>query len=250
MLHFIHIIIFFSGSLTYAYVLPFVSFQRMSKLAATSVELEVEKAPYDDIIPFLSEHVQPADQMLFVGARTDLSLQLSKNGYGTQNTGFIKVVDSNPNLIRSLHSMAQNDPILRENIANNQLSFVTADLTDMSEVCTQSIYDAIVDYKGLDELLSDPTREEEEREMRFLACIDHLQNSVRLGNILVSLSLLPKSKFCTPFDSRFGWVNELDGDPGALSAWYRDGKSNIAATGSNFKSLGLFMYVYTNTDNC
>ena len=39
------------------------------------------------------------------------------------------------------------------------------------------------------------------------------------------------------------------GDPGEISAWYR-GKTNIAASKSNFLSLGLKMYVYTNTDNC
>ena len=63
------------------------------------------------------------------------------------------------------------------------------------------------------------------------------------------LSELNKEQFCKPFEERFGWVNELDGDPGELSAWYR-GKSNIAATTSNFEELGLKMYVYTNTDNC
>ncbi len=46
-----------------------------------------------------------------------------------------------------------------------------------------------------------------------------------------------------------GWVQELDGDPGELSAWYR-GKSNVAATKSRFGELGLQMFVYTNTDNC
>ena len=44
--------------------------------------LAIQNAPYEDIIPFLSEHVQPSDQLLFVGARTDLCIQLAKNGYG------------------------------------------------------------------------------------------------------------------------------------------------------------------------
>ncbi len=84
----------------------------------------------------------------------------------------------------------------------------------------------------------------------MLKCIDHLQNSLRLGNILVILSKVDKETFCSVFEERFGWVQELDGDPGELSAWYR-GKSNIQATKSTkFSELGLKMYVYTNTDNC
>ena len=47
----------------------------------------VSTAPFDDIIPFLSEHIQPSDQLLFAGATTDMSIQLSKAGYGTKKTG-------------------------------------------------------------------------------------------------------------------------------------------------------------------
>ena len=36
---------------------------------------------------------------------------------------------------------------------------------------------------------------------------------------------------------------------GEISAWYR-GKSNIAASKSNFQQLGLKMFVFTNADNC
>ena len=36
---------------------------------------------------------------------------------------------------------------------------------------------------------------------------------------------------------------------GELSAWYR-GKSNVAATKSNFNEYGLKMFVFTNADNC
>ena len=36
---------------------------------------------------------------------------------------------------------------------------------------------------------------------------------------------------------------------GEISAWYR-GKSNIAASKSNFQELGLKMFVFTNADNC
>ena len=44
--------------------------------------------------PFLSERMQPSDQILFVGAGTDLSVQLSATGYGTVNTTFMTVIDS------------------------------------------------------------------------------------------------------------------------------------------------------------
>ena len=73
---------------------------------------------------------------------------------------------------------------------------------------------------------------------------------LRLGNILVCLSKLDKESHARVFGQREGWVQELDGDPGQLSAWYRDGKSNVQATVSNFAKHGLKMYVYTNTDNC
>jgi hypothetical protein len=73
--------------------------------------------------------------------------------------------------------------------------------------------------------------------------------SVRLGNILVCLSKLEKESYSAVFEQRFGWVQELDGDPGEISAWYR-GKTNIQASTSNFKKHGLNMFVYTNTDNC
>lgn len=56
------------------------------------------------------------------------------------------------------------------------------------------------------------------------------------------------TEYCITFTAQ-GWVQELDGDPGEASSWYR-GKTNIAATESDFQSLGLKMYVYTNTDNC
>lgn len=202
----------------------------------------IESAPYDDIIPFLSEHIQQSDMILFVGATTDLSLQLMKSGYGTKNTGFITVIDSNKACLDELESKAAADKDLQGWMAKGNLKFKCVDLTDMPDECQQSTVDAIVDYGGLDSLHKGSSE-------GVLKCIDHLQDAVRLGNILVCLSKLEKKAFCTPFESRFGWVQELDGDPGEISAWYR-GKTNIQATKSNFESLGLKMYVYTNTDNC
>ena len=146
--------------------------------------------------------------ILFVGARTDLSLQLIKNGFGTEKTGFIQVVESNQEVLTALEQMALADPDLSP-LCGTRLRFICSDLTNMPLVCKQSTVDAIVDYGGIDELHTAKTGKE-----GILRCIDHLQDAVRLGNILVCLSRLEKDKFCGPFEERFGWVQELDGDPG------------------------------------
>jgi hypothetical protein len=210
----------------------------------TTTNAVVVTAPYDDIIPFLSEHIQPSDMILFVGATTDLSLQLMRNGYGVDKTGFMTVVDSDADAVAALEALARADAALAAHCKSGKLSFVCADLTNMPAVCRQSTVDAIVDFGGIDSVHRAPTGKS-----GVLKCIDHLQDAVRLGNILVCLSRLDKETFCAPFEERFGWVNELDGDPGEISAWYR-GKTNIQASKSNFGALGLKMYVFTNTDNC
>jgi hypothetical protein len=48
-----------------------------------------------------------------------------------------------------------------------------------------------------------------------------------------------------------GWIQELDGEPAEVSAWYR-GKDTMQDKRevSNFEALGLKMYVYTNAYNC
>lgn len=51
--------------------------------------------------------------ILFVGATTDLSLQLMKSGYGTKNTGFITVIDSNEACLDELESKAAADKDLQ-----------------------------------------------------------------------------------------------------------------------------------------
>jgi hypothetical protein len=209
-----------------------------------ATETTIAKAPYDDIIPYLSQHINPSDMILFVGASTDMSLQLIKNGYGAEKTGFMKVVDQSKDAIAQLEAMAKADQQTAALCSSGKLSFVCADLTNMPMVCKQSTVDAIVDYGGLDSLHGMPSGT-----AGVLRCIDHLQDAVRLGNILICLSKLDKKTFCSPFEDRFGWVQELDGDPGEISAWYR-GKSNIQASKSNFAQHKLKMYVYTNTDNC
>jgi hypothetical protein len=232
------------------YILSFHTFTAHSwmkrsetAISAATTEPTVEIAGYDIIVPFLSEHVQPSDQILFVGAKTDLSVQLCAQGYGTVNTAFMTVIDSDAAKLAELRALAESNPETSKHLASGKLTFQQIDLTAMPDVCKQSTFDAVIDYGGLDSLVSCGD------DAGALRCIDHLQDAVRLGNILVCLSTLEKEVFCAPFDQRWGWVQELDGDPGEISAWYR-GKTNIAASKSDFSQLGLKMYVYTNTDNC
>lgn len=117
----------------------------------------VARAPFNSIIPFLSEHVQPSDQILFVGTKTDLCLQLASAGYGTKKTGFMLVVDDDKERVRECESIAASDKQLAALMSNGQLRFVCADLTNMPEVCKQSHFDAVVDYYGLDSLLLNPS---------------------------------------------------------------------------------------------
>ena len=213
---------------------------------ASSTLQAIKTAPFEDIIPFLSEHVQPTDQLLFVGAGTDLSLQMLRAGYGgakDSSPGCMTIIDSDASAIKELTEMALQDPLIKARIDMGKVTIEAVDLMNMPSVCLQSAYDSVVDYGALDALLVGSGK------VSFLQCVDHLQDAVRLGNILVCLSTLDKKAFCAPFEERLGWVQELDGDPGEISAWYR-GKTNIAATKSNFDRYGLKMYVYTNTDNC
>jgi hypothetical protein len=214
----------------------------MKPLGGTADSSMLEQAPYDDIIPFLSEHVQPSDQILFVGASTDLALRLSLDNYGAKATGFMVVVDSDVTKVDAMLAQISTSPDLQKRVKSGKLTVETVpDLGEMGHICKQSTFDAIIDFGGLDTVLDESAR--------ALRCIDHLQNAVRLGNILVSISKKEKETYDSVFSERFGWVQELDGDPGEISAWYR-GKTNIQASQSNFKKLGLKMYVYTNTDNC
>ena len=75
----------------------------------------------------------------------------------------------------------------------------------------------------------------------MLKTIDHLQDAVRLGNILVCLSGEEKDKFCSPFENRFGWVQELDGDP--ESSPRVQGQVQHSRQ-SNFKSLSFHVRLH------
>lgn len=129
-----------------------------------------------------------------------------------KKTGFITCIDEDPAKIEECIRIANEDATLTLNMKNNKLIFKVAKFSNMPEVCKQSVFDAIVDYAGIDSLhlqtSSSPSVTSTES---ILQCIDHLQNALRLGNILSCLSYLDKAQFCKPFDQRFGWVQELDG---------------------------------------
>ena len=200
---------------------------RLQSSTSTSTEQNIptstiiQNANYPIIIPFLSEHIQLSDQLLFVGASTNLALLLSKNGYGTKKTGFITCIDEDPVKIQECVRIANEDETLKANMNKKKLIFKVESLSNMPEICKQSVYDSIVDYAGIDSLhhpttssctTTTPTTSTADVGIEpILNCIDHLQNSLRLGNILVCLSYLDKKQFCKPFEQRFGWVQELDG---------------------------------------
>jgi len=90
----------------------------------------------------------------------------------------------------------------------------------MPQICKQSVFDSIVDYGGIDSILKGHSSKSHHDIMtKATKCIDYLQIGVRLGNILVSISTLEKEKFSKPFETRYGWVQELDGDPGEISKY-------------------------------
>lgn len=168
-----------------------------SQASTVMSETGLAKCPFEDMIPYVSEHVQISDQMLVLGADSDFPLQMARAGYGTSKTGFLLVVDSDEEKIAHCAALAKEDVKLAPLLANGRLKFQVADLANMKEVCRQSVFDAIVDYGALDHQLS-------KGQDKMLSCIDHLQNSLRLGNILITISRADKQKFCSVFEQRFG----------------------------------------------
>jgi hypothetical protein len=129
-------------------------------------------------------------------------------------------------------------------VANNKPYRATNYILHEMRNCTQSCVDAVLDNGAIDWLL------QSQGEEAAGGLIDAAHRAVRLGNPMICLSKLQdKSVFCSPFDSRFGWVQELDGDPGAVSMWYT-GKINVKDEANDFAALGIKFYVYTNVDNC
>lgn len=172
-------------------------------------DVVIEKAPYTDIIPFVSEHILPSDQLLFLGAYTDMSLSLIKDGYGLQKTGRITVVDTSIDRLEALKSMAVSEDRVSAYIKDGRYQFIAVNCySEMKSVCKQSTFDSAVDYGALDSLIAGNT---EPGKTKFLKAIDHLQNALRLGNVMISLSKTNKETFCPLIDQKFGWVQELDG---------------------------------------
>ncbi|CAM9109822.1 unnamed protein product [Choristocarpus tenellus] len=206
--------------------------------------LELDNLPYADIIPFLREHVQPPDQILIYGCGTDIPLQLSRDGYGTVRGGNIRCVDYDAARIDTLKAAAEADPVCAQNVANGKLRFELLDLSGDIPQLTQSCADSIVDCGLLDDVVTTQGAEVADR------CVEAAHRAVILGNPLVALSRIDRTKFSALFDGKLGWMQELDGDPGALCQWYRKQKINLKAVDNNFAALGIFFFVYTNVDNC
>ncbi|CAM9751205.1 unnamed protein product [Ascophyllum nodosum] len=207
--------------------------------------VEIESFPYEDVLPFLAEHVQPSDQILVFGCGTELPLRLSRDGYGTRDTrSLIRCIDSDPHLVAAMEARAKEDPVCAKNMQNGRLFFEALDVTSGMPELEQSSVDSVVDVGLLDKLVItmglDAAR----------TCSEAAHRAVRLGNPLVALSKIDRDDYAAIFDGNFGWVQELDGDPGAISQWYRTKKVNLRDVANNFGDLGLSFFVYTNIDNC
>eukprot|EP00904_Undaria_pinnatifida_P005685 jgi/Undpi1/2246/HiC_scaffold_12.g05632.m1 len=218
---------------------------RISSAPMMSAAVEIGPFPYKDVLPFLKEHVQPSDQMLVLGCGTELPLQLSRDGYGTRDgRSFMRCVDSDPELIAAIKAAAEADPVCAKNMANGKLTFEALDATGGMPELEQSSIDCVVDAGLLDKVLTAEGLDAAK------ACSDAAHRAVRLGNPLVALSKLSKDDFSAIFDGNWGWMQELDGDPGAVSQWYRNRKVNLKDEANNFVELGICFFVYTNVDNC
>eukprot|EP00903_Cladosiphon_okamuranus_P012894 g12040.t1 len=219
---------------------------RSSKpVARMSATAKISPFPYGDVLPFLKEHVQPSDQMLVLGCGTELPLQLSRDGYGTRDKrSLMRCIDSDPDLISAMKAAAEADPICSKHMASGNLIFEALDVTGGMPELKQSSVDCVVDAGLLDKLVTSQGIDAAK------ACSDAAHRAVRLGNPLVALSMIGKDDFAQIFDGNWGWMQELDGDPGAVSQWYRDKKVNLKDIGNNFVELGISFFVYTNVDNC
>ena len=110
----------------------FHSFTQLKLSTSTSNLINI--APFDSIIPFLSEHIQPSDQLLFLGTKTDLWLQLINAGYGTKKTGFMVVIDSNHDRIKECEDIAKSNENLTKLMSIGKLKFHVVDFSNMSEI--------------------------------------------------------------------------------------------------------------------
>ena len=170
--------------------------------------LYLEKSPYEDIIPFVSEHINYSDQILFLGCKTDFCLQMIRQEYGMRKTGYMLIIDSDEEALQECQQAAKEDPVILDYMNKGRVKFQLADYPNMSDICKQSFIDSVVDYGGMDSVLINNSEEDAAK------VAQHLQNALRLGNVYVAISRLENDVFKVPFERGFGWVQELDGDPG------------------------------------
>lgn len=162
------------------------------------------KAPYHDIKEYLSEHIQPTDEMLLIGAKSDLSQRLIEAGYGLKKFGSITVIDESLDAIEESIGAVKDNDVLSNAYKNKLIKYINCKYDDLKDVCKQSIFDSIIDYCSLDELIKDGATD------RLSKCIDFLQNSLRVGNIFVGFSKYDKDRYCQMFDDKFGESATID----------------------------------------
>lgn len=186
----------------YTFVLPkrlFVTGWTYKLQSTATAQSSLPKVDYGEISNYLSEHIQRTDQMCLLGAQDDLALRLALDGYCQKKTGYLLVVSDNQQHIDAHLAIAQSDPTLSSLLSNQKLRYKHVDsYAKLGSVCKQSVFDSIVDNQALDRLL------EAADVPAAMESIDHMQNSLRIGNILVCLSKKPKEVFCAPFEQRFG----------------------------------------------
>ena len=120
------------------------------------------------------------------------------------------IIDSDKTALLECEQAAKEDPVILDYINKGRVKFQLADYPNMSDICKQSFIDSVVDYGGMDSVLKNYPEDD------AVKVAQHLQNALRLGNVYVAISRLENEVFKVPFEKGFGWVQELDGDPGIL----------------------------------
>jgi hypothetical protein len=162
-------------------------------------KISIEKIPFDAIETYLAEHLQKTDQMLVLGARNDLFIRLAKQGYGRKKTGYLLVVDESQEYMQTCLRIVSKDGELQQMVKNKQLQFQhVSTLQELQKICKQSVFDSILDNQALDRLL-----QQEQGQKIMLQSVEHLQNSLRVGNVFVGLSKISKDIYCSAFQ-QFG----------------------------------------------
>eukprot|EP00640_Fibrocapsa_japonica_P002532 CAMPEP_0113944010 /NCGR_PEP_ID=MMETSP1339-20121228/30572_1 /TAXON_ID=94617 /ORGANISM="Fibrocapsa japonica" /LENGTH=253 /DNA_ID=CAMNT_0000949049 /DNA_START=61 /DNA_END=822 /DNA_ORIENTATION=+ /assembly_acc=CAM_ASM_000762 len=201
---------------------------------------------YDAALPFLKEHLTKHDQLLIFGTGDGLAIRLLEDGYGLEGKGDVICIDYDEEKVKTAITTVEGIPALKKDMDSGKIRFECDPFTSFDKL-EQSCVDAVVDFAAIDRLY------DERGEEAVSDIIEAAHKAVRLGNPLISLSKLDQETYTSFFGSKFGWVEELDGDPTAVSMWYRDQgtNSNVGKNdASDFVQRGLKLYVYSNLDNC